>query len=89
VKPRPTKFEPHKIASADVWADQTRTACAKAIVTWLKGSLNVDRPIRSLKLAEVECMAEAATSTFLVEASKRMYAVPPPPDAAELQLLLA
>lgn len=57
---------------SDEWAAGVRRECAKAIVVWLKSSLNLDRSIRSLTLPEVENIAEAATSTWIVHASKRI-----------------
>ena len=83
------KPAPHRITPDDVWADEVRTKCAKAMVVWLKESLNVKRPIDSLKRAELEAMAEAVTSTWIGEAGQRMQQIPPPPNAAELQILLA
>lgn len=57
---------------SDQWLAETRTACAKAAVAWLKGSLNTQRAIRSLSLAEMESLCEAVTSAWIVRASHRL-----------------
>ena len=67
----PPPPEPRRRNAADDWADATRAKCAAAIVAWMKGSLNPQRPIRSLTRHELECIAEAATGTWVVEASRR------------------
>lgn len=58
----------------DIWCDETRRECAQAIARWLKGSVNTQRQICQLSMAELECMAEAATSAWIVAASQRAKA---------------
>jgi hypothetical protein len=60
-------------ADDETWR-AARKAGALAIVEWLKGSTNTQRAIRSLSLAELELMAEAAVSAYIVEKSKQLAA---------------
>jgi hypothetical protein len=62
-----------KTADDECWA-AARKAGALAIVEWLKGSVNTQRAIRSLSLAEVEMMAETAVSAYIVEKAKQLAA---------------
>jgi hypothetical protein len=64
----------------DAWADHVRAECARAVGEWLGGSVRLERPIRSLTFSELECIAEAATSRWIVLASQR---IAQKPDASE------
>lgn len=70
----------------DAWATATREKCARAIAGWLKQTANTQRPINTLKLDELMCMAEAATACFIVEASRRV-ADPVTPEEEKKALL--
>ena len=70
--------------AADRWADHVRAECAKAVGEWLEASVRLERPIRSLTSAELQNIAEAATSRWIVLASRR---IAEGPDASESQRL--
>ena len=69
----------------DVWADHVRQECAKAVAEWLEGSVRLERPIRSLTSSDLQNIAEAATSRWIVLASRRIAQTP---DAQEQRTLL-
>ena len=56
----------------DAWADHVRAECAKAVGEWLEGSVRLERPVRSLTSSELQGIAEAATSRWIVLASQRI-----------------
>lgn len=64
---------PQKIAptESDVWQATTNEICARAGARWLKETLNTARPINSMNLVEMKCLAEAIISAFIGELSKR------------------
>jgi hypothetical protein len=64
----------------DAWLDHVRAECARAVGVWLEGSVRLERPIRSLTFFELQCIAEAATSRWIVLASQR---IAERPDALE------
>lgn len=70
----------------DKWAGEVRRACALAIVKWMKGSLDLSRKIKSLKIEEFDGMAEAATAEWIVQASRRIQDAPA--ESADLTSLL-
>jgi hypothetical protein len=63
---------PKPPSNDDLFADELREAVARSIARALKASVNLERPIRTLTLAEMKVLAEAATSTWIVLASKRI-----------------
>lgn len=65
--------EPKRIPPTldDLWDQMARTAAAKAVASWLKGSVNIQRPIQSLSLTEMQSIAQEAISTYLLLASQR------------------
>lgn len=71
-----------------MWCDETRTKCAQAMITWLKESYNVKRPINHLTLKDFECMAECATGTYIVEASRRIKDEPDSLEGLSLTWIL-
>ena len=73
---------------ADVWADHVRAECAKAVGEWLEGSVRLDRPIRSLTSSELQNIAEAATSRWIVLASQRIAKAPDDSESQKLSTLL-
>jgi hypothetical protein len=68
----------------DAWLDHVRAECARAVGEWLAGSVRLERSIRSLTFSELQCIAEAATSRWIVLASRR---ISDQPDALELPRL--
>ena len=73
---------------ADVWADGVRAECAKAVGEWLEGFVRLDRPIRSLTSSELQGIAEAATSRWIVLASHRIAKAPEARESPMLSTLL-
>ena len=67
-KPELLKREP---TVADKWCDMAYESAARAIAKWLKGSVNTQRPINSLKLPELVNLAQAAIHDWIVLESKR------------------
>ncbi len=72
----------------DAWADYVRAECAKAVGKWLEGSVRLERPIRSLTFSELQCIAETATSRWIVLASQRMAQLPDAPESPRLSIML-
>lgn len=72
----------------DVWADHVRAECAKAVGEWLEGSVRLERPVRSLTSSELQNIAEAATSRWIVLASRRIAQSPDAPESRRLSTLL-
>lgn len=75
-------------SASDVWADHVRSECAKAVGAWLEGSVRLDRPIRSLTAKELENIAEAANSCWIVLASRRIAEAPDESESPRLSTLL-
>lgn len=72
----------------DVWADQVRAECASAVGEWLESSVRLDRPVRSLTSSELQGIAEAATSRWIVLASERIAQAAHEPGSRRLSTLL-
>jgi len=72
----------------DLWADHVRNECAKAVTEWLEGSVRLERPIRSLTSSDLQNIAEAATSRWIVLASQRIAQTPDAPEQRTLSRLL-
>ena len=70
----------------DEWHAHVTREAAKAIGEWLEGRGRLHRPIRDLKLAELEAMAANAIGRFIVLASRRIKEQPD--ETAELHDLL-
>lgn len=60
----------------DDWQAHVTREAAKAIGTWLEGRGNLHHSIRCLTLPELEAMAAAAISRFVVLASQRIREEP-------------
>lgn len=80
--------EPQHRNPDDVWADQVRAECASAVGEWLEKSVRLDRPVRSLTSSELQYIAEAATSRWIVLASKRIAQAPHERGSQRLSTLL-
>jgi hypothetical protein len=72
----------------EAWLDHMRAECAKAVGEWLEGSVRLERPIRSLTFSELQCIAEAATSRWIVLASRRIAEKPDAPESPRLSTML-
>jgi hypothetical protein len=72
----------------DVWTDHVRAECARAVGEWLESSVRLDRPVRSLTSSELQGIAEAATSRWIVLASERIARTPHEPGSQRLSTLL-
>jgi hypothetical protein len=86
--PKKMPLKKRDVTDADIWADATRRRCVKAMVEWLKETINTQRPIKSLSLGEAECMVEAVISTWIVAASERMRDAPEAEDVKKLKTIL-
>jgi hypothetical protein len=80
--------KPRERSADDAWLDHVRAECAKAVGEWLEGSVRLERPIRSLTFSELQNMAEAATSRWIVLASRRIAERPDAPESQRLSTLL-
>ena len=80
--------KPRERSADDEWADHVRAECARAVGEWLEQTVRLDRPIRSLTFFQLECMAEAATSRWIVLASQRIAERPGAPESRKLSTLL-
>ena len=65
-----------------------RAECARAVGEWLEGSVRLDRPIRTLTFWQLECIAEAAISRWIVLASQRIAKRPDAPESRKFSTLL-
>lgn len=74
--------------SPDEWQAHVTTEAALAMGRWLEARGRLDRPIASLTRRDLECMAAAAISRFIVLASERRTQAPEPEERATLDLLL-
>jgi hypothetical protein len=77
-----------ELSPDDAWLDHVRAECAKAVGEWLEGSVRLERPIRSLTFSELQCIAEAATSRWIVLASQRIAERPDALEPPRLSTLL-
>ena len=57
---------------SDLWSDYAMEQAAKAMVRWLKGSVDVHRQIDSLRLSEMKKLAAAGVHEWIIQASKRL-----------------
>jgi hypothetical protein len=62
--------------SPDEWQAHVTREAALEIGRWLEGRGRLHRPVASLTLPELEAMAVAAISRFVVLASERMLEAP-------------
>src|SRR5690606_37634761 len=61
-QPPPREYEK---SPDDLFADEVRAACAKAMAQHLKGSLNLQRTIGSMNAQEMQALAECCTATWI------------------------
>lgn len=66
--------EPRPRSTDDLWLDELRADCAKAMVKYLKQGVNIQKPIGSLSQRELEGLAEACTARWIVRVSERQGA---------------
>jgi hypothetical protein len=81
VRPRPPNPD-------DQWVDALRESCARAMAAHLKQSVNTLRPINSMSLPEMMNLAEACTSHWIVETSKKIASEELSPTLREYKNLL-
>ena len=74
--------------TADEWQAHVTTEAARAMGRWLEARGRLDRPIASLTLRDLECMAMSAISRFIVLSSERRTAAPDKEERDALDLLL-
>ena len=73
----------------DLWLEELRADCARAIVAYLKSaSVNLDRQIKTLSRRELEGMAEACTARWIMRVSHRDLNRKPEEPMDPLALLL-
>jgi hypothetical protein len=82
------KAKPRERSPNDKWANDVRAECARAVGEWLEGSVRLDPPIGSLSFSQLECIAEAAISRWIVLASRRIAEQPDDPESQKLSMLL-
>lgn len=80
--------KPRERSPDDAWLDHVRAECARAVGEWLEGSVRLERPIRSLTFSELQGIAEAATSRWIVLASQRTAEKHDAPGSPRLSTLL-
>jgi hypothetical protein len=71
---RPKSPPPARVTADDEFANTLREECARAGAKWLKESVNIQRPIGTLKLPEMCGLAEAITARWIVLVSQRAAA---------------
>jgi hypothetical protein len=72
----------------DKWQAHVIREAAKAIGEWLEGRPNLHQPIRSLRMSDLEAMAQNAISQFIVLTSRRIAQRRSDPGSQKLSLLL-
>ena len=70
----------------DAWQAHVTREAARGIGRWLEGRGRLQQPIAALGLGELECMAAAAISRFIVLTTERIREQPD--DSADLSALL-
>ena len=55
----------------DKWCEMAYEAAARDMAAWLKGTINTQRPINSLKLPELVAIATNVILTYIVLESER------------------
>ena len=74
--------------SPEAWHAWVTGEAAMAMGHWLEARGRLERPIHSLTRRDLEAMATAAISRFIVLASERRAAAPDPAEGAALDALL-
>ena len=69
-RPAAVKVPPRPPSLDDNWLDELRAHCAKAMVSYLKAGVNLERPIKSLSKRELEGIAEAVTACWIKQISE-------------------
>lgn len=82
---RRTEKRPQRVPTLDdKWLKEIRAACAREMIAWLKGTINTQRAIRSLSMAEMECLAACATDRWIVLAASRLNETDDEAERADL-----
>lgn len=69
---KPVGSEPRPKSKDDLWADELRAECARAMVHYLKQGTNVKKPIASLSERELLGLAEACNARWIKRVSERL-----------------
>lgn len=64
--------QPRPPSPDDLWLNELKTRCARAAIEWLKESVNIQRPINTLKRAELEALAGCITNEWIVAVSEKI-----------------
>ena len=72
----------------DEWQAHVVHEAARAMGEWLDARGNLQQPIRSLSMPDLEAMAQNAISQFIVLTSRRIAQRPLAPASQKLSLLL-
>ena len=70
-KAPPLKLPP---SEDDIWLARLHTECARAAAQWLKGSVNLERQIKTLTLPELKGLAAAVESKWICLVAARLVA---------------
>ncbi len=66
------EIEERYINDDAAWLDHLRLECAKALASYFQEAVNTKRPIESLSKSEMLGAAEAVTSEWIVQVSRRI-----------------
>ena len=77
-----------KAVTDDEWHAHVTHEAGKAIGEWLNARGNLQQPIRSLTMPDLEAIAQNAISQFIVLTSRRIAQRPSAPASQKLSLLL-
>lgn len=88
MKREKTKPAPRPVDPADVWQEAVAGKAAKAMAAWMKGSVHLSRPLRTLTMPEMKTLAITAIHTWIVEASNRAGQKIDPDERNKLYKLL-
>ncbi len=74
--------------SDDAWQAYATGEAAKAIGQWLEARGRLHQPIAALRAAELEAIATAAISRWVLVASERIREAPPEETTGPIELLM-
>jgi hypothetical protein len=75
--PLAKRVEVRPRSTDDLWLDELRADCAKAMVKYLKAGVNIQKPIGSLSQRELEGLAEACNAHWIRRVTERHAALAP------------
>lgn len=68
---RAPPIEPAVFTEDDIFWRETNELCARAAGKWLKETINIQRPIASIKLPEMTALVGCILSTWIVAVAAR------------------